>query len=65
MLSYNMWPETQTVIIYLKLKLVFCAAAGPPCGPIASNEKVDNLIKAIKPHIQTLKENLNTVRTQI
>ncbi|KAG7335502.1 hypothetical protein KOW79_000195 [Hemibagrus wyckioides] len=35
--------------------------AGPPCGPIASNEKVDNLIKAIKPHIQTLKENLNTV----
>lgn len=35
--------------------------AGPPCGPIASNEKVDNLVKAIKPHIQTLKENLNTV----
>ncbi|XP_027011618.1 proteasome activator complex subunit 1 [Tachysurus fulvidraco] len=35
--------------------------AGPPCGPIASNEKVENLIKAIKPHIQMLKENLNTV----
>ncbi|KAI5105999.1 proteasome activator complex subunit 1 [Silurus meridionalis] len=35
--------------------------AGPPCGPIASNEKVDNLIKEIKPHIQTLKEKLNTV----
>ncbi|KAK2855358.1 hypothetical protein Q7C36_007227 [Tachysurus vachellii] len=35
--------------------------AGPPCGPIASNEKVENLIKVIKPHIQTLKENLNTV----
>ncbi|XP_060727019.1 proteasome activator complex subunit 1 isoform X2 [Tachysurus vachellii] len=34
---------------------------GPPCGPIASNEKVENLIKVIKPHIQTLKENLNTV----
>ncbi|MCI4374326.1 proteasome activator complex subunit 1 isoform X2 [Pangasianodon hypophthalmus] len=34
---------------------------GPPCGPIASNEKVDNLIKEIKPHIQTLKEKLNTV----
>ncbi|XP_060776985.1 proteasome activator complex subunit 1 [Neoarius graeffei] len=35
--------------------------AGPPCGPIASNEKVDNLIKEIKPHIQMLKEKLNTV----
>ncbi|KAM9488283.1 proteasome activator complex subunit 1 isoform 1-T1 [Clarias gariepinus] len=35
--------------------------AGPPCGPIASNEKVDSLIKEIKPHIQTLKEKLNTV----
>ncbi|KAM9488284.1 proteasome activator complex subunit 1 isoform 2-T2 [Clarias gariepinus] len=34
---------------------------GPPCGPIASNEKVDSLIKEIKPHIQTLKEKLNTV----
>ncbi|XP_053508739.1 proteasome activator complex subunit 1 isoform X2 [Ictalurus furcatus] len=34
---------------------------GPPCGPVASNEKVDNLIKEIKPHIQTLKEKLNTV----
>ncbi|KAF5903926.1 proteasome activator complex subunit 1, partial [Clarias magur] len=35
--------------------------AGPPCGPIASNEKVESLIKEIKPHIQTLKEKLNTV----
>ncbi|KAF4087482.1 hypothetical protein AMELA_G00071270 [Ameiurus melas] len=35
--------------------------AGPPCGPVASNEKVDSLIKEIKPHIQTLKEKLNTV----
>ncbi|XP_066538879.1 proteasome activator complex subunit 1 isoform X1 [Hoplias malabaricus] len=35
--------------------------AGPPCGPIACNEKVESLIKEIKPHIQTLKENLNTV----
>ncbi|GAA6084704.1 proteasome activator complex subunit 1, partial [Tachysurus ichikawai] len=34
---------------------------GPPCGPIASNEKVENLVKVIKPHIQMLKENLNTV----
>ncbi|XP_066538880.1 proteasome activator complex subunit 1 isoform X2 [Hoplias malabaricus] len=34
---------------------------GPPCGPIACNEKVESLIKEIKPHIQTLKENLNTV----
>lgn len=34
---------------------------GPPCGPIAVNEKVESLIKEIKPHIQTLKENLNTV----
>ncbi|XP_049336797.1 proteasome activator complex subunit 1 [Astyanax mexicanus] len=35
--------------------------AGPLCGPIAVNEKVESLIKEIKPHIQTLKENLNTV----
>lgn len=34
---------------------------GPPCGPIAVNEKVESLIKEIKPHIQTLKENLNNV----
>ncbi|XP_026859368.2 proteasome activator complex subunit 1 isoform X2 [Electrophorus electricus] len=34
---------------------------GPPCGPISCNEKVESLIKEIKPHIQTLKEKLNTV----
>ncbi|KAK1794585.1 hypothetical protein P4O66_001306 [Electrophorus voltai] len=34
--------------------------AGPPCGPISCNEKVESLIKEIKPHIQTLKEKLNT-----
>ncbi|XP_017571466.1 proteasome activator complex subunit 1 [Pygocentrus nattereri] len=34
---------------------------GPPCGPIVCNEKIENLIKEIKPHIQTLKEKLNTV----
>ncbi|XP_072536386.1 proteasome activator complex subunit 1 [Salminus brasiliensis] len=33
----------------------------PPCGPIIINEKVESLIKEIKPHLQTLKENLNTV----
>ncbi|XP_030625382.1 proteasome activator complex subunit 1 [Chanos chanos] len=33
----------------------------PPCGPIACNERVEALIKEIKPHIQTLKEKLNTV----
>ncbi|KAJ8374890.1 hypothetical protein SKAU_G00054700 [Synaphobranchus kaupii] len=34
---------------------------GPPCGPIACNERVESLLKEIKPHIQTLKEKLNTV----
>ncbi|MFT7816038.1 proteasome activator complex subunit 1-like [Arapaima gigas] len=34
---------------------------GPACGPIATNEKVERLLKDIKPHIQTLKEKLNTV----
>ncbi|KPP60971.1 Proteasome activator complex subunit 1-like, partial [Scleropages formosus] len=34
---------------------------GPPCGPIAINERVERLLKDIKPHIQTLKEKLNTV----
>ncbi|KAI1902153.1 hypothetical protein AGOR_G00041770 [Albula goreensis] len=34
---------------------------GPNCGPIGSNEKVEHLLKEIKPHIQTLKEKLNTV----
>lgn len=35
--------------------------AGPPCGPVACNEKVEKLLQEIKPHIQTLKEKLNTV----
>ncbi|KAJ8413242.1 hypothetical protein AAFF_G00092380 [Aldrovandia affinis] len=34
---------------------------GPACGPIACNERVESLLKEIKPHIQTLKEKLNTV----
>ncbi|KAJ8278783.1 hypothetical protein COCON_G00058490 [Conger conger] len=34
---------------------------GPKCGPVACNEKVESLLKEIKPHIQTLKEKLNTV----
>ncbi|XP_024135800.1 proteasome activator complex subunit 1 isoform X1 [Oryzias melastigma] len=35
--------------------------AGPPCGPICSNERVESLLKEVKPEIQTLKEKLNTV----
>ncbi|KAG5268557.1 hypothetical protein AALO_G00213870 [Alosa alosa] len=35
--------------------------AGPPCGPIGCNERLEALLKEIKPHIQTLKEKLNTV----
>ncbi|XP_075899174.1 proteasome activator complex subunit 1 [Nelusetta ayraudi] len=35
--------------------------AGPPCGPIGSNEQVEKLMGAVKPEIQTLKEKLNTV----
>ncbi|XP_028821662.1 proteasome activator complex subunit 1 [Denticeps clupeoides] len=35
--------------------------APPPCGPISCNEKLETLLKEIKPHIQTLKEKLNTV----
>lgn len=35
--------------------------AGPPCGPIGCNERLESLLKEIKPHIQTLKEKLNTV----
>ncbi|XP_062335949.1 proteasome activator complex subunit 1 [Osmerus eperlanus] len=35
--------------------------AGPPCGPIACNERVERLLKEIRPQIQTLKEKLNTV----
>uniref|UniRef100_A0A8C9RS61 Proteasome activator complex subunit 1 n=1 Tax=Scleropages formosus TaxID=113540 RepID=A0A8C9RS61_SCLFO len=38
-----------------------CCPPGPPCGPIAINERVERLLKDIKPHIQTLKEKLNTV----
>ncbi|KAF6722896.1 Proteasome activator complex subunit 1 [Oryzias melastigma] len=34
--------------------------AGPPCGPICSNERVESLLKEVKPEIQTLKEKLNT-----
>ncbi|KAG9347850.1 hypothetical protein JZ751_003866 [Albula glossodonta] len=33
----------------------------PACGPVACNERVESLINEIKPHIQTLKEKLNTV----
>ncbi|KAM3860633.1 proteasome activator complex subunit 1 [Diretmus argenteus] len=35
--------------------------AGPPCGPICCNERVETLLKEVKPQIQTLKEKLNTV----
>ncbi|XP_071764950.2 proteasome activator complex subunit 1 [Centroberyx gerrardi] len=35
--------------------------AGPPCGPICCNERVESLLQEVKPHIQTLKEKLNTV----
>ncbi|XP_031440257.1 proteasome activator complex subunit 1 [Clupea harengus] len=35
--------------------------AGPPCGPIGCNERLEALLKEIKPHLQTLKEKLNTV----
>uniref|UniRef100_A0A8C9SJ75 Proteasome activator complex subunit 1 n=1 Tax=Scleropages formosus TaxID=113540 RepID=A0A8C9SJ75_SCLFO len=34
---------------------------GPPCGPVASNDKVEHLIKLVKPDLQTLKEKLNAV----
>ncbi|XP_029935865.1 proteasome activator complex subunit 1 [Myripristis murdjan] len=35
--------------------------AGPPCGPICCNERVESLLQEVKPEIQTLKEKLNTV----
>uniref|UniRef100_A0A1A8D7W1 Proteasome activator complex subunit 1 n=1 Tax=Nothobranchius kadleci TaxID=1051664 RepID=A0A1A8D7W1_NOTKA len=35
--------------------------AGPPCGPIYSNKRVESLLKEVKPEIQTLREKLNTV----
>ncbi|XP_029384823.1 proteasome activator complex subunit 1 [Echeneis naucrates] len=35
--------------------------AGPPCGPICINERVESLLQEVKPQIQTLKEKLNTV----
>ncbi|XP_008305726.1 proteasome activator complex subunit 1 isoform X1 [Cynoglossus semilaevis] len=35
--------------------------AGPPCGPICTNERVESLLKEVKPQIHTLKEKLNTV----
>ncbi|CAJ1082436.1 hypothetical protein PFLUV_G00254270 [Xyrichtys novacula] len=35
--------------------------SGPPCGPIFSNERVESLLRQVKPEIQTLKEKLNTV----
>lgn len=38
-----------------------CGLAGPPCGPIGCNERLEALLKEIKPHLQTLKEKLNTV----
>uniref|UniRef100_A0AAQ5ZKD4 Proteasome activator complex subunit 1 n=1 Tax=Amphiprion ocellaris TaxID=80972 RepID=A0AAQ5ZKD4_AMPOC len=34
---------------------------GPPCGPICTNERVENLLQQVKSEIQTLKEKLNTV----
>ncbi|XP_040210539.1 proteasome activator complex subunit 1 [Rana temporaria] len=34
---------------------------GPPCGPVACNEKIRSLQKTIKHEIQALKENLNMV----
>ncbi|XP_077325618.1 proteasome activator complex subunit 1 [Lithobates pipiens] len=34
---------------------------GPPCGPVACNEKITSLQKTIKQEIQALKENLNMV----
>ncbi|KAM9329917.1 proteasome activator complex subunit 1 [Gastrophryne carolinensis] len=34
---------------------------GPPCGPIACNEKITSLQRNIKKEIQELKENLNMV----
>ncbi|XP_061877226.1 proteasome activator complex subunit 1 [Entelurus aequoreus] len=35
--------------------------SGPPCGPICCNERVETLLREVKPQIQTLKEKLNTV----
>ncbi|XP_076017238.1 proteasome activator complex subunit 1 [Genypterus blacodes] len=35
--------------------------AGPPCGPIACNVHIEDLLDVVKPQIQTLKEKLNTV----
>ncbi|XP_072306624.1 proteasome activator complex subunit 1 [Eucyclogobius newberryi] len=35
--------------------------AGPPCGPICTNETVESLLKNTKSQISTLKEKLNTV----
>ncbi|KAL1006366.1 hypothetical protein UPYG_G00071410 [Umbra pygmaea] len=35
--------------------------AGPPCGPVPCNERVESLLKEVKPQIQILKEKLNTV----
>ncbi|XP_057681038.1 proteasome activator complex subunit 1 [Corythoichthys intestinalis] len=33
--------------------------SGPPCGPICCNERVETLLKEVKPQIQTLKEKIN------
>lgn len=35
--------------------------AGPPCGPICTNETVEGLLKNTKAEISTLKEKLNTL----
>lgn len=35
--------------------------AGPPCGPIPCNQRVESLLKQIQPQIRMLKEKLNTV----
>lgn len=34
---------------------------GPPCGPICTNEGVENLLKNTKAELNTLKEKLNTL----
>ncbi|KAM9333480.1 proteasome activator complex subunit 1 [Pholidichthys leucotaenia] len=35
--------------------------AGPPCGPVPTNEHVESLLRKVKPEIQTLKEKLSVV----
>uniref|UniRef100_A0AAY4BCC6 Proteasome activator complex subunit 1 n=1 Tax=Denticeps clupeoides TaxID=299321 RepID=A0AAY4BCC6_9TELE len=47
--------------VYLSFSIREVPSTPPPCGPISCNEKLETLLKEIKPHIQTLKEKLNTV----